>query len=470
MISEQNRVALVVGFSYFLVNLDSTILTTALPQIAESLGSDPVHLSIVITGYLVSLAVCIPVSSWLADRYGTRTIFKSGLLLFIVTSALCALANSVITLAIARIVQGMSVAVMVPVGRTVLMRTVKKSEFVKATAFLSVPAQFGSVIGPAIGGLITAYASWRWIFLVNIPIGVLGLFYAQVIGEFREGEKRTFDWIGFVLIAISLGAVLYALEAIGRGYVPLWIVSAVFFGGVACGVVAIRHTNRTIFPLMDLTVLRLATFAANAWGGTLFRVGWGALPFLLPLMFQLLFGMDAFTSGLLLLANALGSVTSRILGPAAIAYFGFRKLLIWNGVIASASMAVCGFLTPNMGFPLIMLVLFIGGILQSLEVTALNTIAYSDVEERQMSSASAISNLMQQLGKAFGVAISALVLNLALAYRGAIDLEAMDFVLAFAAISAVSLAAVPLFLTLKPDAGAQVSGHQIIRKTDDDVV
>ncbi|MCO5063527.1 MAG: MFS transporter [Rhizobiaceae bacterium] len=461
MIPRSYVVAMVIGCAYFMQNLDTSIVTTALPQMATSMGVAPVELSIAITAYLLSLAIAIPVSGWLADRFGARLVFQIAIAVFTLSSALCGLSSTVLELTAARVMQGFASAMVVPVGRLVLLRSVKKSELVRATAFLTVPSQIGSIAGPVLGGAITTYASWHWVFFMNIPVGILGIVLATIyIDDFGDVKRRPFDWLGFALTAISLALIIYSIELLGRRSDAIWAPLGLLTCGLASGILAILHARRTPHPLLDLSLMKVPTFASTVTAGSLFRVGWGALPFLLPLLFQVVFGMDALASGLLVFASAVGSVLIRIAGPMIIRRLGFRRLLVWNGALAAVTILMCGFFSVTTPTIVIIVVLFISGVFQALQITALNTLAYADVEESQMSSATAIGQLTPQIARAVGVAASAGLLQLSLNWNDHSRLESSDFLFTFATIALISVLAAPLFAKLPRDAGSEISGHR----------
>ena len=454
-------VALIVASAFFMQGLDSTIVATALPQIAASFQEDPVRLSGAITSYILSLAVFIPISGWLADRYGARTIFQAAIVTFTLGSLLCGISNSVVELDFARVIQGVGGAMLVPVGRLVMLRTVGKAGLVAAMAVLSVPAQTGPLLGPPIGGLIVTYVSWRWIFLVNLPFGVIALVFASLyIKNFKEDARPPLDWIGFILSGSALASLMYGLDSIGRNHADPFETGAFLIVGALIGCVSVWHARRHPHPLIDLSLIKIPTFAANFWGGTMFRIGLGTLSFLLPLLFQVAFGMSAFASGMLIFSSTLGAVAMKVSTPPILRRFGFRRVVIWNGALAASSLFVCGFFGPDTPVAIIFSVLLISGFVQSLQFSALNSLPYSDVPPAQMSSATSLAQLMQQFGKGVGVAMAAALLHFTLAWRGATNLSSVEFQVAFTVSGIVSLLSVVSFLRLRRDAGSELSGHR----------
>ena len=454
-------VALIVASAIIMQQIDATVITTALPQMAISLNSNPVSLSVAVTAYLLSVAVFIPVSGWAADRFGGRTVFRAAIALFTLGSVLCGLSNNAIELTAARVLQGLGGAMMVPVGRLVLFRSVERSQLVRTLAYLQVPAQLGPVLGPPIGGFITTYFSWRWIFLINVPLGILGIALVTLFFDNpKEDDPRPLDWIGFLLTGVSLSCMLYGIEAIGRGLNNAGVAFGLLVVGVTLGAFALRHLRRYRHPLLDLSIFRIATFRASIGGGSLFRAGGGSLVFLLPLLMQVVFGMTAFASGLLTFATAAGAMSMKATARPILKRFGFRNVIVFNGVISAAAVAMCAFFTAATPIPLMFVLLLIAGFFLSLQFTATQAIGYADIANPQMSTATSIASMAQQLSRGFGVAIVAVLLHLSLSWRGAADLSLIDFRVAFAGATMLVLGCVVYCLPLAPDAAAEVSGHR----------
>ncbi len=454
-------VAMIVGSAIIMQQIDSTVITTALPQMAISLGSDPVRLSVAVTAYLLSLAVFVPVSGWAADRFGGRTVFRAAIALFTLGSILCGLCGNVIELTAARVLQGIGGAMMVPVGRLVLFRSIEKSRLIATMAYLQVPAQLGPVLGPPIGGFITTYFSWRWIFLVNVPLGILGMVLVTLFFDNPKEEKpRPFDWIGFVLTGASLFCIMYGVEAIGRGRneVAQAVVSLIL--GVALGALALHHLRRAKHPVLDLSVFRIQTFRAGIYGGSMFRAGAGTLVFLLPLLLQVVFGLSAAASGSITFATAVGSMSMKITARPILNRFGFRNVILVNSVISAAALAMCAFFTAATPLWLIFVLLLVAGFFLSLQFTATQTLGYADVEQPQMSTATSIASMTQQLSRGFGIAVAALLLHLSLTWRGADTLGHADFVVAFSGAALLALGCLSFGWSLPHDAATEVSGHR----------
>jgi EmrB/QacA subfamily drug resistance transporter len=454
-------VAMIVGSAIIMQQIDSTVITTALPQMAISLHVDPVRLSLAVTAYLLSLAIFVPVSGWAADRFGGRIIFRAAIGLFTLGSILCGLSGNLIELTAARVLQGLGGAMMVPVGRLVLFRSVEKTALIATMAYLQVPAQLGPVLGPPIGGFITTYFSWRWIFLVNVPLGLLGIVLVTLFFDNpKEEVERPLDWLGFVLTGASLFCIMYGVEAIGRSHGGAVEAVALLLAGFGIGALALRHLSRARHPLLDLSVFRIPTFRASIFGGSLFRAGAGTLVFLLPLLLQLVFGLSAFASGTITFATAAGALSMKITARPIIRRFGFRNVIIVNGLISAATIAMCAFFTASMSTVLIFVLLLIAGFFQSLQFTATQAMTYADVEQPLMSTATSIASMTQQLSRGFGISTVAVLLHLSLCWRGAGTLGTADFMVAFAGATAFALASVFYGWVLPRDAAAEVSGHR----------
>ncbi len=454
-------VPMIVACALFMQNLDSTVIATALPSIARSLNEDPLRLNLAITSYLLSLAVFIPLSGWMADRFGARPVFCWAIAVFTLGSAGCGMAHSLPQLIAARVLQGMGGAMMVPVGRLVLLRTVPKADLVRALAFLSMPALIGPVIGPPLGGFIVTYSSWRWIFYINLPVGVLGIVLGRLfIPDVSEAEAGPLDFRGFVLAGAGLAGLTFGLEAVGRGALPIMVVGGLIVGGALCAALYVLHARNASYPIIDLGLMRIPTFAASIFGGSLFRFGIGALPFLLPMMLQIGFGMNALGSGLLTFASAAGAMTMRVTATPLIRRLGFRRVLIGNSIISGVFMLGYALFRPDTPHVLIFVALLAGGFFRSMQFTCVNTLAYADVQPPLMSRATSLASMAQQLSVSVGVGTAAMLLHLTLLLRGGQTLQAADFPYTFVAVGLLSLTSVLFFVRLAPDAGAEVSGHR----------
>jgi EmrB/QacA subfamily drug resistance transporter len=451
---------LIVACALFMENTDSTVIATSLPMIAQSLGEDPIALKLALTSYLVSLAVFIPISGWMADKFGARTIFRAALGVFMFGSVLCAMSNSLGAFVGARFIQGMGGAMMVPVGRLVILRSVEKSQIVSALAYLTIPALVGPVVGPPLGGFITTYFDWRWIFFINIPIGLVGMVLASLFFEdIREEDVAPLDIKGFILSAFGFASLMLGLATGGRHLVP----EAVSYGAIAAGVAALwaylAHARTVKHPVLNLGLLRIPTYRIGVVGGSVFRTGIGAIPFLLPLMLQLGFGYDPLHSGLITFAAAAGALIMKTLAKTILSRYGFRNVLTFNALVGAAFLAGSGLFTPTTPQWLMLIVLLIGGCFRSLQFTGINALSYADVSNRDMSSATSLSSVAQQLSLSLGVTIGAFALETANAFNGGKALGAHDFWPAFAVVGLISASSVFWMARLAPDAGAEVSGH-----------
>jgi EmrB/QacA subfamily drug resistance transporter len=460
-------IPLIIAVALFMENMDSTIIATSLPAIAADIGANPLTLKLAVTSYLLSLAVFIPASGWTADRFGARTVFRAAIAIFVIGSIGCAFANSLSGFVFARIIQGLGGAMMTPVGRLVLVRSVDRRKLVEAMAWVTMPALIGPIIGPPVGGFITTYATWHWIFIINVPIGLIGIVLAtRYIEDVRiEGLER-FDFTGMVLAGAGVGGLAFGLSVVGLGLVPTWIVLALVAAGAAFMTAYVIHARRTPAPVLDFSLVRIATFRANVIGGSLFRLGVGALAFLLPLMLQLGFDYTPLQSGLVTFTAAIGAFTMKSRAARIIRRFGFRRILIANALLSSIFLAACAFFTPSTPVALMVTVLLIGGFFRSLQFTATNTIAYADVEPRRMSRATSLVSVAQQLSIAGGVAVGALAVELAVQFKGTGVIAAEDFRAAFLLIAAISASSVFVFWSLPEQAGAQLADREPIAAPD----
>ena len=444
-------------------NLDGTVISTALPQMAQSFRTSPVDLNLGMTAYLLTLAVFIPVSGWVADRLGPRTVFSSAIGVFTAASVLCGFSNSLLEFTAARILQGVGGAMMVPVGRLVVLRVTEKKDLMLAMAYIIWPGLVAPIIGPPVGGFITTYSSWRWIFFLNVPLGLIGIVLAVLwIANDRDSEVRPFDWLGFALAGTACTSFMYSLELLGRQNADWWAVSVFLGYGVVAGWIAVRHLGRSSHPLIDFACLREKTFAISIWGGSLFRIAINASPFLLPLMFQVAFGLSAFQSGLLVLAMFAGNLSMKSVTTPVLRNFGFRRVLLANGAITALLLLACGLLGPQTPKLVIVAVLFLHGLSRSMQFTSISTLAFVDIPKQLISSATSFSAVTQQMSMGLGVAVGAVALRAAAWMRGrSAGLPTlMDFHIAFGLVAVLALLAILDCITLDPNAGAEVSGHR----------
>jgi EmrB/QacA subfamily drug resistance transporter len=452
---------LIVACALFMENLDSTVVATALPAIAHSLNQSPLTLNVAMTCYLLSLAVFIPASGWLADRFGARDVFAAAIAVFTLSSLLCGIAQNLPEMISARVLQGMGGAMMTPVGRLVLLRTIPKSQLVQALSYVTVPALVGPAIGPLVGGFIATYSSWRWIFYINLPIGILGLVLAlRLIPNQRQPNLGPADIRGLLLSGFGLGAMALGLDNVGRGSLPGSIEIATVAVALLCLVLFAHHARRSPNPAIDLSLLDMPTFRASILGGSIFRISIGGIPFLLPLMFQIGFGLTPFQSGSLTFAAALGALFMKIVAPPIVRRFGFRRLLMWNTLICAVMLTVYGFFRPSWPYLLITGILLVTGFFRSLQFTCINAIGYSDIPQLRMSRATSLSSAAQQLSLSVGVALAATMVALINPHHATLGLKPGDFLPVFVALACLSLFSIPFFLALAGNAGHEVSRYQ----------
>ena len=457
MVSRSRLVPLIVASPLFLQNIDTSVMATALPSIAESLQVPPLHLNLAITSYLLSLAVFIPISGWLADRFGAKRVFCLAIVFFALGSALCGMANTLPELVIFRILQGLGGAMMVPVGRLILLRAVPPSQLVSAMVWFTVPAVIGRMVGPLFGGAIVSMTSWRWIFLINIPFGLLAIFLAMAfVEDTREAEPPVpFDIRGFLLLALGLSTLLGAMEIAGKALAPGWVSwLATGIGSLALWTYYFKSRQQE-HPIIDLSILRFRTYRTNILGGTPLRIANGASPFLLPLMLQLGFGLSPLASGALTVATAVGALSTRAVMQRTIHGVGFRSLLISASVLTSLFYMSYGLFSPTTPHVLMFVMLMLGGLVNSLAMVALATLGFTDVPQRRMSHATALSAMSQQLSLGFGVVLGASLVSAASWWHGgdAVNLQAEDFSPAFVVIGLMTLLSLLSFWKLDPQEG-----------------
>ena len=459
---------LIIACALFMENLDGTIIATSLPVIAADLAENPIALKLALTSYLVSLAVFIPISGWMADRYGSRTVFRSAIAVFVLGSLACGFSSSLGGFVIARFVQGMGGAMMVPVGRLVLLKSVEKRELVKVLSYLTMPALLGPILGPPLGGFISTYFHWRWIFFINVPIGLIGWTLAgRYVPEIVEDLKTPLDWLGFLLSGIGLSALTLGAATLGQHLLPPIGSALCIVGGVVCIVAYVSHARRFLRdgrrPVLDFSFLRVRTYFAGVVGGSLFRIGVGASPFLLPLMLQLGFGFTALQSGLLTCSSAAAAMFMKTLATTILKRFGFRTVLSVNALIAAGTIIGYGAFSATTPIAMMLALLLFGGFFRSLQFTSLNALSYADIDKRDMGAASGLANVAQQMALSTGVTLGAAALEAMAFAAGRSDVVAGDFRVAFLAVGLISASSFWLILRLPKDAGDEVSGRAILQ-------
>jgi len=451
-------VALLVAGAFFMENLDGTIIATAAPRMAGSLGVRAVDLNVVITAYLLTLSVFIPVSGWLADRFGARTIFGTAIVVFTVASGLCAISTSLGELTAVRVLQGIGGAMMVPVGRLVVLRKTTPAELIDAFAYLTWPALAAPVIAPALGGLLTTYASWRWIFVINLPLGVAALLVtARIVPNLPHVDRTPMDWQGFALTGVGLATLVTSLELVTARRVD-WLFAGTT-GAIALVTIAIavRHLRRAVHPLVELGSLQIPTFRVTALGGSFFRLAVGAVPFLLPLMFQEAFRWSPIKAGVLVVAVFVGNIGIKPVTGPLLRRLGFRTVLVHAALWSAVTIALCGLITAHTPLWAIAALLFASGVFRSIGFTAYNAISFVDVAPDDIGDANTLTTTVQQLTMGLGVVVGALALRAGSPIAKLLGVTAgarSAFSLAFCLIAAVALLAVVESALLPRDAGA----------------
>lgn len=447
----------IVGCALFMQMLDSTVVATALPVMADELGTSVVDMNVIITSYLLAVAVFVPISGWAADRFGARRVFTAAIMLFTLSSIGCALSQSLPQLVAGRWLQGVAGAMMVPVGRIILLRKVPKDELLKAMAFLSLPALLGPLIGPPVGGFFVTYASWHWIFLINVPVGVLGILLVRhfIRDDYPRSDTRL-DWPGFILSGISIASLVMGFEAIGHRSMPPMQLAGLIGLGLVCGLLYIVHARRAAAPIIDLALLRVPTFAISVLGGNLCRFAIGAAPFLLAIMLQVGFGLSPLAAGLITFTGAAGSLLMKLVAAPIIQRFGFKQVLTVNAIITGAFVALCALFRADTPVWVMMAILIAGGFFRSLQFTAVNTLTFADLDASAMSRASSFSAMAQQLGISLGVASAAVTMNLSMFWRGGEELALIDVIWGFIAIGVITAASTLSFMRLPTNAGANL--------------
>lgn len=458
-------IAVIIASSLFMEQLDATVLTTALPTMAHSLGVKPLAMSIALTAYLLSLAVFIPGSGWVADRYGARKVFCAAIAIFTIGSILCGISQGLTFLVVARLIQGLGGALMVPIARLILLRNVAKSDFISAMSWMLVPALIGPILGPPIGGLIVTYLDWRWIFYVNVPVGIVSIILATIlVADSKEPPSGRFDYIGLILAGIALSCLTFGVEMSTRGVLGTDGMILVFGSAIAGTVLYFIHARRLqraaqpAEPILDMSLMRIPTFSLSVIAGGLTRITGGATPFLLPMMMQLGFGMSAAESGFVTFVNAIGFMAMKAAATPMLRRWGFRKTMIWNALIATACIATYAAFRPSWPLWCIYIVLLMGGFFQSLQFAAYNTIAYADIPRHRMSQATSFYATFQQLMLSLGICVASGALHISVSLSGHASALLSDFSIAFLVVTAVSLLASPVCVAFPRNAGEEMRG------------
>lgn len=450
----------VVATALFMEQLDSTIVNTAIPAMAHSLGVTPLSLKAVVTSYTLSLAVCIPLSGWLAERFGSRRVFLWALAMFTLSSVLCGLAVSAPMLVAARVPQGIAAAMMMPVGRMAIVRTFAKGELLLAMNFVIIPALLGPLLGPTVGGLIVHWASWREIFFVNLPVGLAALWFGHKhMPDYHGDAARPLDVRGLLLFGGGAGLLSWLLEIFGEHDLAGGEMWALFGVALVLFLAYGWHAHSAPYPLLRLSLLRTRTFRVAVLGGFVTRLGVGGMPFLLPLLFQLGLGLPAWQAGLLMMPAAAAAMVMKVVSTALLRRFGYRQILVVNTVLVAITMASYALVTPATPIIAIVMLGLVMGLFNSLQFSSMNTMAYADIEERDVSMASTMASTLQQMSLSFGLACGSLVTGYYLADLPQTDrvavLEALHY--AFVSLAGLTLVSSLSFRALHSGDGDNVS-------------
>ncbi|MDU5451910.1 multidrug transporter subunit MdtD [Pseudescherichia vulneris] len=441
----------IAAMAFFMQALDATILNTALPAIAQSLNRSPLAMQSAIISYTLTVAMLIPVSGWLADRFGTRRIFMLAVSLFTLGSLACALSNSLGMLVVFRIVQGIGGAMMMPVARLALLRAYPRSELLPVLNFVTMPGLVGPILGPVLGGVLVTWASWHWIFLINIPIGIAGLFYARKYMPDFTTPRRRFDMSGFLLFGVSLVLFSIGIELFGEKLVASWLALTIIFSSIVLFYAYIRHARHHPSPLIALPIFKTRTFSVGIAGNIASRLGTGCVPFLMPLMLQVGFGYTALIAGCMIAPTAIGSILAKSTVTQILRWFGYRKTLFGVTVIIGVMIAQFAIQSPSMEVWLLILPLFILGMAMSTQFTAMNTITLADLTDENASSGNSVLAVTQQLSISLGVAVSAAVLRFYEGFESANTIEQFHYT--FITMGIITLISASVFLLLKAKDG-----------------
>jgi EmrB/QacA subfamily drug resistance transporter len=441
--------------------MDSTIIATSLPAIAADLHVGPITLKLAMTAYLVALGIFIPLSGWAADKLGAKNVFITAIAVFMAGSALCAVSSSLPEFVAARFLQGMGGAMTTPVGRAIVLKATDKSNLISAMALYTMPAVIGPMVGPPIGGFITTYFRWEWIFLINIPIGIFGMILSSVfIPHIERIATPPVDLMGFFLSGIAAAGLVFGLSVVSLAALPPTIGIAAVITGLVSGALFIRHARTVAYPILDLKLLRVDTFRACLTSGTVFRIAMGAIPFLLPLMLQIGFGLTPFQSGLTTFVSAVGALMTKFAAKTVLGRYGFRTTLLTGAALATIGTAANALFYPSTPYLVVTGVLFLTGFARSFYFTSINILGYADIDHVDTTRATSLNAVVQQISGALGVAFAGMVLELHGAFTGE-DLTLPAFHMAFVMVAALTIiAAIPL-IRLPADAGGDVSGHRI---------
>ena len=451
------RVPMIIGCALCMELIDSTVVMTALPQMASDFSAPSIRMNLVVSLYMLGAALCVPVSGWVADRYGPRRLFVIAISLFIASSLACAASNSLLQLCLARMLQGAAGAMMVPVGQLILLRWSPREDLLRNLSYLTIPALIGPMLGPPLGGLMVTYWSWHWIFLINVPIGLVGIVLVLRHVPYYPGvREQGLDARGLALSAVAMAALVFGFEALGHGLLPHLWVALMIAVGVLCGALYIRHAQRCAEPLLDLKLLRIPSYGISFWGGNLLRLGTSSLPFLLVLMFQLCFGLSPLHAGLLTLAGGAGAFAMKLLAVRVVRRYGIRRTLVINAVLTGLTLASCASFTDATPYSVIVLMLFGSGVIRSLQYSTLGALTYADVPAALSSRASSLSAMTVQLSMSLSVGLMASLLGVLMNLRGHSVPQTSDVAAMLVLCGIACMASALIFRRLAAGAGEAV--------------
>ena len=459
------RMAIIaVASALFMQSIDSTALSTALPTLARAFATNPIHLKLCLTSYIMALAVFVPASAWAADRYGARRIFMGAMAVFLLGSVLCALSHSLGELVGARVLQGAGGAMMTPVGRIIVVGSHPREQLVKAMIWLTTPAMLGPIVGPPLSGFILSIADWPWIFYINVPVGLLGMAAVlRFVPRKRQPHPGRFDSLGFGLAATAISAMMIGAESIGVDLFPAWVQVAAWMLALVTGYAYLRHAKGKERPVLDLRLLKVRTLRVNQTGGALVRMTLGAMPFLLPLLLQGGLGWSPLKAGLMTMSSAVGSLSARLGAQSLLRKFGFRRVLIATALTCGLAVAATGFFRAATPIAVMAGALAIGGFLRSNHLTSVSTLAFADIPDAKVSQASSLTSVVQQMSQALGITVAGLMLHVSQRLtgpHGVAPLAPDNFILPFAAIGLCGMAAAATYWPLPANAGANLQGRE----------
>lgn len=462
--SVQRYLPWLVGMVLFMEQLDSTIVNTAVPTMARNLEVTPLSLKAIVSSYILALAIGIPVSGWLADRFGTRKVFTAAVAIFTLASVMCGLALNAPMLVVARILQGLGAAMMTPVGRLAIVRTFPRSELLAKMNFVIIPALIGPLLGPTVGGLIVHWWSWREIFFVNVPFGFAALWMIRHhMPDYRSDSPRPLDVIGLVLFGTGAALLSWLLEVFGEHRFDATQISLLLLLSFALLGAYALHANRSEHPLLNLRLFKVRTFRVSVAGGLVTRLGISGLPFLLPLFYQLGLGLPAWQSGLMMMPSALAAMVVKALAPHLLRRFGYRRVLTMNTVMMGATIGLFALVDRDTPIALIVALSFLLGAGNSVQFSSMNSLAFADIDDRSSSMANTIASSTQQLSMSFGLALGSLLAGWYLGNLPQTDQVAVIRALhaAFITLGAATIMSSLTFWTLRSG-----DGHALTGKSD----